>query len=257
MDLNHPKHMAQSVITWICLTVLIAIGVFAIFPLPDYPRPKARQISCASNMKQIGLALLQYSQDNDEQLPPRQLREADGANVSWRVLIYPDMKDAALFRCPSNPVADSKSGMANDSITDSDFSRSYAVNSASDNARSFGPFSGKFPNGFPLRDAAHPESLLAVVESTAAYSDFNVLAPEIFRWPASEKSKTGNLFCGHQGRTNVLYCDGHVKIIRPAASLDALNGRPNPWTTDGAPFSPADRAKAAQVIEYGAKQYPS
>src|ERR1700689_3865525 len=50
------------------LVVLAIISILAalLFPVFASAREKARQISCASNLKQLGLAFLQYTQDNDE-----------------------------------------------------------------------------------------------------------------------------------------------------------------------------------------------
>ncbi|MEO7719144.1 MAG: DUF1559 domain-containing protein [Capsulimonas sp.] len=232
---------------------IIAVIFYLIYPFPHDHR-KGRQVSCASNMRQIGLALQQYAQDNNNDLPLRQGRGADGSTVSWRVLLDPYVRSRSLYQCPSNPLArlNGQTPEGNDIERDG-FTRSYAVNSTSDGQQSFGPFADKFSRGYSLSKAAHPEALLAVVESTAAYNDFNVLKPEVFRWPASEKSLTGGLFCGHTGMTNVLFCDGHVKAKRPEALLGTSALGSNPWTADGAPFSPANQAKATSVIEYGAK----
>ncbi|MCW3061748.1 MAG: prepilin-type N-terminal cleavage/methylation domain [Capsulimonas sp.] len=254
MASDHPKITVSSLLKACAICALSAVIFYIVFPLPQRARPKARQISCLSNMRQIGLGLQQYAQDNNNDLPPRQGRIADGSVVSWRALIDPYTRSKGIYRCPSNPFAawNDQAPKGND-IEHDGFNRSYAVNSTSDHLHSFGPFSGKFPNGFPLSKAANPETLLAIVESTAAYSDFNVLNPQIFRWPASEDSKTGSLFCGHTGMTNVLFCDGHVRAKQPKDLLGSDALALNPWTTNGEPFSPASQAKATSVIEYGAK----
>lgn len=55
--------------TLIELLVVIAIIAAILFPVFAQAREKARQTACLSNTKQIGLALLQYCQDYDEQNP--------------------------------------------------------------------------------------------------------------------------------------------------------------------------------------------
>ncbi|BDI28863.1 hypothetical protein CCAX7_009140 [Capsulimonas corticalis] len=62
----------QSGFTLIELLVVIAIiAILAaiLFPVFAQAREKARQITCASNEKQAGLAIFQYAQDYDETLP--------------------------------------------------------------------------------------------------------------------------------------------------------------------------------------------
>ena len=68
----HRKHKAQCAFTLIELLVVIAIiAVLAaiLFPVFAQAREKARQATCASNLKQLGVAFLMYSQDYDELFP--------------------------------------------------------------------------------------------------------------------------------------------------------------------------------------------
>src|SRR4028118_1774787 len=71
--------ISRSGFTLIELLVVIAIiGILAsiLFPVFARARENARRSSCQSNLKQIGLGILQYTQDYDEKLP---LRRHDGA----------------------------------------------------------------------------------------------------------------------------------------------------------------------------------
>lgn len=53
------------------LVVVAIIGILAaiLFPVFSQARERARRAVCLSNLKQIGLGMLMYSQDNDEHLP--------------------------------------------------------------------------------------------------------------------------------------------------------------------------------------------
>lgn len=64
-----------------------------LFPVFAQAREKARQVSCMSNMKQQGLALMMYAQDYDEVMPPK--------NAKWMDTLLPYIKDEKVFRCPS------------------------------------------------------------------------------------------------------------------------------------------------------------
>jgi prepilin-type N-terminal cleavage/methylation domain-containing protein/prepilin-type processing-associated H-X9-DG protein len=94
--------MRRSGFTLIELLVVIAIiAILAaiLFPVFAKAREKARQTSCTSNLKQIGLAILMYAQDFDEILPDHCGQQT--ANC-WAVSIYPYIKNAQLFDCPSS-----------------------------------------------------------------------------------------------------------------------------------------------------------
>jgi len=73
---SYPCRWAQKAFTLIELLVVIAIiAILAaiLFPVFAQAREKARQASCQSNMKQLGIAFLMYAQDYDETLPPAPL----------------------------------------------------------------------------------------------------------------------------------------------------------------------------------------
>ncbi len=111
----------QSGFTLIELLVVIAIiAILAaiLFPVFGRARENARRSSCQSNLKQIGLGLMQYTQDYDEQLP----LTADGTggsgvtdvfnrfngNSTTRVFdmktsnIQPYVKNTQIFICSSD-----------------------------------------------------------------------------------------------------------------------------------------------------------
>ena len=75
MPCQHPVHApskTQRGFTLIELLVVIAIiSILAsiLFPAFASAREKARQISCASNLRQLGLAFQQYTPDNDDTMP--------------------------------------------------------------------------------------------------------------------------------------------------------------------------------------------
>jgi prepilin-type N-terminal cleavage/methylation domain-containing protein len=58
-----------TLIELLVVIAIIAILAAVLFPVFAKAREKARQIACLSNTKQLGLGFIQYSQDNDEQLP--------------------------------------------------------------------------------------------------------------------------------------------------------------------------------------------
>lgn len=88
-----------TLIELLVVIAIIAILTSILFPVFARARENARRTSCLSNLKQIGLAFLQYSQDYDEAYP---LSSYPSDNISWTVGAQPYMKSIQLFRCPSD-----------------------------------------------------------------------------------------------------------------------------------------------------------
>src|SRR3546814_2657816 len=94
------KNIRQKGFTLIELLVVIAIiSILAaiLFPVFARARENARRTSCQSNMKQLGLAFMQYTQDYDEWLPLN-----TNANP-WDTCIAPYSGIKVLYRA-SSPV---------------------------------------------------------------------------------------------------------------------------------------------------------
>src|SRR5450631_1096445 len=58
-----------TLIELLVVIAIIAILAAILFPVFAKVREKARQINCVSNMKQMGMGVLQYVQDYDETYP--------------------------------------------------------------------------------------------------------------------------------------------------------------------------------------------
>jgi prepilin-type processing-associated H-X9-DG protein len=100
------------------LVVVAVIGILAsiLFPVFARVRSDARRTSCASNLKQIGMAVFQYTQDYDEKLPPQQTKVADmggpnslpgvtswdGTWFYWQQFLLPYTKNSDIFFCPES-----------------------------------------------------------------------------------------------------------------------------------------------------------
>src|SRR5215216_4432933 len=76
MDLPHATSLATPVkrrgftlIELLVVIAIIAILAAILFPVFARARENARRTSCLSNLKQLSLGIMQYTQDYDERLP--------------------------------------------------------------------------------------------------------------------------------------------------------------------------------------------
>ena len=90
-----------TLIELLVVIAIIAILAAILFPVFAKAREKARQASCLSNCKQLGLAFMQYVQDYDERYPPSS-SGYESTSVKWWDLIFPYIKNAQLYACPSS-----------------------------------------------------------------------------------------------------------------------------------------------------------
>jgi len=88
-----------TLIELLVVIAIIAILAAILFPVFAAARERARITTCASNLRQLGLASRMYSQDNDEQLylGPTLYNPHLGLTSAWG----PYVKSVRLFYCPS------------------------------------------------------------------------------------------------------------------------------------------------------------
>lgn len=105
------KSFAFTLVELLAVIAIIALLAAILFPVFAQAREKARQASCLSNVRQIGLGALMYAQDNDETFPLYTwdyLTFWNGGRAGWgqpfqpeRGLIFPYLKNKQIQQCPS------------------------------------------------------------------------------------------------------------------------------------------------------------
>ena len=90
-----------TLIELLIVIAIIAILAAILFPVFATAREKARGTACMNNEKQIGLALVQYSQDFDE--TPPYWNHSNGSNRGgWAGQLYSYIKTPAAYACPDD-----------------------------------------------------------------------------------------------------------------------------------------------------------
>ncbi len=247
-----------TLIELLVVIAIIAILAAILFPVFAQAREKARQISCLSNEKQLGLAVLQYVQDYDETFPLGSYSFGTGPQTpNWAITILPYVKSIGVYRCPD----DSLNGYTPDYVGQA---ISYGANAAelytggSPDHEFVGVFtwydippggtSGSFANEAPRTEAAinFPSDTIAIAEKhngdiapgdarfpgypgVAASSWENVFTnyyngegiPSIYNSPtaAFPYGPTGAVATSHAGQSNFLFVDGHAKSMHPMATV--------------------------------------
>lgn len=99
-----------TLIELLVVIAIIAILAAILFPVFARAREKARTASCQSNMKQITLGVLMYSQDYDERIPELRFYPPNGYTYQngttgscyfWVEAIQPYLKNYQIWNCPS------------------------------------------------------------------------------------------------------------------------------------------------------------
>ena len=216
MSPSQGKPRGFTLIELLVVIAIISILAAILFPVFAQARERSRAASCLSNLKQVGIGWLMYAQDYDERLPFGQTYLVSSSPLQYQYwhgletytpgstyyyvsdytkgLIYPYTKSGQILQCPS------LKGEAGRS--------SYGVSSAvyyyEDGAGTH--------TGVPLAAVQLPGETVMLADTGTWNNGKQMVVPDMFvNAPSIMYSTTHGR---HQGRTNVLWMDGHAKSQR-------------------------------------------
>lgn len=232
---------AFTLIELLVVAAIISVLAAILFPVLAQAREKGRQAACAAHMRQIGLACLLYTQDNDECWFLTTI--SDGMNrIPWigcdlyagmtkparRVVpgsIDPYIRNEGLKRCPSMPPA---------------WQTSYTINAWTSGASGIGyrmpltlygeyGLTGKQPQGsvpVPVRDAEmqEPARTIGIWEHEADFPYCNWIQYDDW-YPSPPPERRDHFHSLHQDGSTVWWVDGHMRrmlyeqLLRPMFSV--------------------------------------
>ncbi len=210
-----------TLIELLVVIAIIAILAAILFPVFARARENARRASCQSNMKQIGLGMLQYGQDYDEKLVKAWRGSANTASdgtdkYKWMDAIFPYVKSEQIFNCPSHSFA---SPYGPYSFRNGTNYGSYTINSAY-----YGTAAPEGPDGGSTNSMAALATPATTVWATDGNGYFEFNWSDLGNEPSIDTTGTfptlNNIVQRHLDTTATLFCDGHVKSLKLTALAD-------------------------------------
>lgn len=177
-----------------------------IFPVFNSIRGTSRKTACASNLRQISLALQVYVQDAGGHFPP--FTVSQNPNCGWAEQVYPYTRSTEVFHCPAFPYGEFKTGcLAPEETHNSDFPfftwrGSYDLN--------------QFVGASVMR-LRNPSGTILLCDGRGVGDYFGVEDNSIGAINPRDFAPLGNR---HNYGSNVCFADGHVKWMKYEELLD-------------------------------------
>jgi len=209
------KRHGFTLIELLVVIAIIAILAAILFPVFARAREKARQTSCVSNLKQIGLAAQMYAQDYDERLT-RSITICWGnpilEKVPHYVLLQPYVKSWKVWACPSaigSCYNDSSQHSGVNPILNDPMLKAL-TGLPSDFQMNYMPPEDMNVNGYKLARFQAPAQTVMYADSISFPRTWSVAYANVCAAECNPDRRTANN-TRHNGGSNIVFVDGHAK----------------------------------------------
>lgn len=217
------RRQGFTLIELLVVIAIIAILAAILFPVFARARENARRSSCQSNLKQLGLSIVQYAQDYDERMVSY-LNFATPASQTahWMSMIQPYLKSKQIMQCPSDPNDDIPNAFWGSVPAAEWFHSSYGYNKRMGSSTTGGialaalvaPTATVMATDVGRRPIENQVATAWAEDKPLSFfvgdrTDTDVKGPNTGngRWSAAPNPR-------HLDTTSVLWADGHVKSMR-------------------------------------------
>ena len=213
------QYRGFTLIELLVVIAIISILAAILFPVFARARENARRASCQSNLKQIGLGVMQYTQDYDEKFPQYNWGGSTTplGHGGWANTLQPYLKSVQIFQCPSEPTG--AVGMGVTGFADYNYNLFLGWNGA------YGSITGQAALTQPTLTV-----MLADYNANSGYSWFTGV------YSGSSGSNCGTTTCTaglatfpapaaqrHLDGQNYIFTDGHVKWYKGASPTQSAS----------------------------------